>query len=226
MPGQAEFRIGCEVCLPDGSSYGRLLRLVVDPVARQVSHLVVEPSQQPVGRLVPVDLVAKGGDKVVLSCGEETVDKLEEAEETRFVQGDADEWGAAPGEVLSWPYFGLGGAGVGWMGVGALGTVGAEMAGPRAVIRDRIPTGEVDIRRGEPVHATDGEIGRVRGLVVDADHNVTHVLLDEGHLWGHKRVAIPISAVTSVENGVHVALSKEAVKELPPVELTGIEEGS
>jgi hypothetical protein len=39
-------------------------------------------------------------------------------------------------------------------------------------------------------------------LVIDpSDHRVTHVLLDEGHLWGEKRVAIPIGAVTRVDDG-------------------------
>jgi hypothetical protein len=37
----------------------------------------------------------------------------------------------------------------------------------------------VKIRRGQRVHASDGEIGKVRGLVVDPDDDsVTHVLLD------------------------------------------------
>jgi hypothetical protein len=62
----------------------------------------------------------------------------------------------------------------------------------------------------------------VQGLVIDpSDHHVTHFLLDEGHLWGHKRVAIPISAVAEVgAEGVRVSLSKDEVRDLPPVEVT------
>ena len=52
-----------------------------------------------------------------------------------------------------------------------------------------------------------------------ADHHVTHVLLDEGHLWGKKRVAIPIRSVTDVKNGVRLDLAKHEVRDLPPVEL-------
>ena len=70
------------------------------------------------------------------------------------------------------------------------------------------------------VHATDGAIGRVQGLVIEpSDHHVTHVLLDEGHLWGLKRVAIPIGAVASVENGVHLKLTKDEVHDLPEIDL-------
>ena len=49
---------------------------------------------------------------------------------------------------------------------------------------------------------------------------MTHVLLDEGHLWGQKRVAVPISAVTGVEvDGVRLNLTKDEVRDLPPVDL-------
>ena len=46
---------------------------------------------------------------------------------------------------------------------------------------------------------------------------VTHVLLQEGHLWGQKEVAIPIGAVTDAEAGIRLNLSKEQVENLPPV---------
>jgi hypothetical protein len=45
---------------------------------------------------------------------------------------------------------------------------------------------------------------------------VTHVLLQEGHLWGRREVAIPASAVTKVENGIWLSLTKEQVEGLPP----------
>jgi len=92
--------------------------------------------------------------------------------------------------------------------------------GPQAITSDRVPTGEVEVRRGEHVQATDGPIGKVQGLIVDpADHHVTHVLLDEGHLWGKKQVAIPIGAVTGVDDGVQLNLTKDEVGDLPPVDL-------
>jgi hypothetical protein len=95
---------------------------------------------------------------------------------------------------------------------------------PRVVYEDRVPLGEVRIRRGGRVHASDGRIGRVRGLVVDADdERVTHILLGEGHLWGHREVAIPIAAVASITaEGVSVLISKHHIKELPPVEVLGL----
>ena len=76
------------------------------------------------------------------------------------------------------------------------------------------------MRRGEHVHATDGNIGRVQGLVIDPrSHHVTHVLLQEGHLWGRKEVAIPISAVTGVERRYRLSITKQEVQDLPPVDI-------
>jgi hypothetical protein len=58
-------------------------------------------------------------------------------------------------------------------------------AGPgqaRMVIEDVEPVGESDVGPGEPVHAVDGEIGRVQGFLVDpANRRATQLLLQEGH---------------------------------------------
>jgi len=88
------------------------------------------------------------------------------------------------------------------------------------VVVDTVPLGEVAIRRGDPVHATDGDIGKVQGLVINpADRHVTHVLLQEGHLWGRKEVAIPISDVTGVDDGIQLNITKQQVEDLAPVDV-------
>lgn len=69
------------------------------------------------------------------------------------------------------------------------------------------------------MHAVDGDIGKVQGLIVDTtDHRVSHVLPEEGHLWADKTVAIPFSEVRSVKDGVAVRLTKEQVRDLPAVD--------
>ncbi len=84
-----------------------------------------------------------------------------------------------------------------------------------------LPPGEIGVRRDEVVHASDGEIGKVEGLVIDsAQGHVTHVLLQEGHLWGKKQVAIPISAVEKIDTGITVNLTKSEIESLPAVGVT------
>src|SRR5262249_2314799 len=95
---------------------------------------------------------------------------------------------------------------------------GTQPGHPRMIIEDVVPVGETDVGPGEHVHATDGEIGRVQGFFVDSgDHRVTHVLLQEGHFWGRKEVAIPISAVTGFDGGIRSTMAKKRAEELPRV---------
>src|ERR1019366_10280115 len=158
---------------------------------------------------VPLNLVDATSDEVRLRCTLAEFEKLDWAEETRFLPGSGSYAGYSPGQALSWPYFGLGG-GVG-MGTGSVS---------QPIIVDKVPLGEVAVRRGDQVHATDGAIGRVQGLVIEpGDHHVTHVLLQEGPLWGRKEVAIPIGVVREIEGGIRLTLTKQEVKDLPVVEL-------
>ena len=48
---------------------------------------------------------------------------------------------------------------------------------------------------------------------------MTHVLLQEGHLWGRKEVAIPITAVARTDDGIRLSITKDEVRDLPPVDI-------
>ncbi len=197
-----QFRIGSEAVCTDGPC-GEVTQVVVDPVAKAVTHLVVEPKHRSgLGRLVPLDLIdtdAGTGD-LRLRCTRAEFEHLPGAEENEFLPGSEGYPGYREDEVLSWPYF------------------GGNVSPPVTV--DTLPVGEVAVRRGEPVHATDGPIGHVQGLVIDAgSRQVTHVLLQEGHIWGRKEVAIPIAAVIDVEAGIELNLTKQEVEDLPAVDI-------
>jgi sporulation protein YlmC with PRC-barrel domain len=204
MAETTQFTIGADATCTDGVC-GEVSRVVVDPVAGTVTHLVVEPKhRQGLGRLVPLDLVDATSGEIRLRCTVAAFEKLDDAEETLFLPGTGGYGGYGPGQVLAWPYYGL-----------AVGNVSPPLT------YDKVPLGEVAVRRGEQVHASDGDIGRVQGLVIDArDRHVTHVLLQEGHLWGRKEVAIPIGAVTGVDrDGISLNITKQQVEDLPPVEV-------
>jgi sporulation protein YlmC with PRC-barrel domain len=207
MSESEQFTIGEHAHCSDGTR-GRVIRVIVDPVSESITHLVIEPGHKKSrARLVPLDLVDASGDQLRLRCDQAGFDKLDPAEETRFMPGAGTHPGYGPDQVGYWPYYALGPEGMG----------GTEVVG--TLTYDTVPQGEVDVQRGDPVQATDGDIGRVQGLVIDRDsHHVTHVLLQEGHLWGRRQVAIPISAVTSTDNGILLSIPKQAVRELPPVD--------
>lgn len=215
MSEVTRFEIGATVRCSDGVC-GKLLSAVVDPVARVATHIVVEPEHRwGLGRLIPLDQVAGTNGDVQLRCTLAEFERYESAEETEFLTEAGAEWGYQ-GQVLTWPYYGLG------LGrLGGLDDYGGNA--PQPIVYDKLPVGEVAVRRGQPVEATDGRIGKVQGLVIDpSDGHVTHVLLQEGHLWGRREVTLPISAVASVgagDEGVRLNLSKDDVDQLPQVDV-------
>jgi PRC-barrel domain len=213
----ARFKIGAEVSASDGSC-GKLAGVIVDPVARKLTHLIVDPHRHHgLGRLVPIESVESDGDPIQLSCTTAEFEQQDDAEETHFVRPSDEAWSYAGGQAYAWPHYELGL--VGGMGAGGMGDIGQPDT-PQPLVTDRVPTGEVEMRRGDKVHASDGWIGSVKGLVVDpADNHVTHVLLEEGHLFGRKRVAIPIGKAAKFEDEVHVELTKQEIEALPPVGL-------
>ena len=212
---ETSFTIGAKASCTDGEC-GEVRRVVVDPVARTLTHLVVEPKGRlGLARLVPVDLAGPAGastHEIRIRCTLADFARLDPAEDTQFIPGTRGYAAYGTDQVLSWPYYGLGGP-PGPMDL-------AEERVSETVTYDTVPLGEVEVRRDDRVEATDGAIGRVQGLVIDpGTHHVTHVLLQEGHLWGRKQVAIPIRAVTRVDDGIAVSLTRQQVQDLPPVDI-------
>ncbi len=203
--GEAErFKIGARVDATDGRC-GHLTRVIFDPISESLTHLVVEPRHdEERGRLVPVDLVTGvEGDLIRLNCTKQEFERLDAAEDEQFLPADVTAYGYGD-HAATWPYYGL--------------AMPLRHDRDDPMFIDRVPLGEVEIRRGDPVRARDGLAGAVQGLVVDpADHHVTHVLLQEGHVWGRKQVAIPIGAANRVGDETRVDLTKAEIEALPPV---------
>jgi hypothetical protein len=226
-----EYIVGSEVTGSDGIC-GDLRRIIVDPVAQTITHLVVQPKHHHgEGHLVPIELADSAGNRIQLRCTTSEFQGLEDSEETHFLPGAADDGSYTEDQKRADPaYSGMAGGGgmaglgpapaMGGLGVGGLAAMGRGPARHAIVTEDQVPAGDIQICGGEPVHATDGAIGRVQGLAVNpSDHHVTHVLLDDGHLWGKKRVAIPISAVDHVDDSVRLNLAKDQVRDLPAIEV-------
>jgi len=210
-----EFKLGARASCSDGHC-GEVSRTILDPASRSVTHLVIEHKHQSgSGRLVPIDLVDTAGGEITLRC---TLAEFEEFDASEDVELAGDDYGGGYGEPESVQGYGN----VGGMGVGASASgMGIGMGlghRTRTYVTDNVPLGEAEVARHESVHALDGEIGKVEGFIVSSDdHKVTHVLLQEGHRWGRKEVAIPVSAITAVDEGIRLNLTKQQVEDLPPL---------
>jgi hypothetical protein len=206
--------IGSDAVGSDGYR-GEVLAVVVDPAARTVTHLVVEPKgRQGLARLVPLDLVdlvdlaGTAPGPVRLGCTEAEFKALPAAEETlaEFVPGYPD-----PVQLLP----------PGWRGAGGpTADGGAVPRIPEQETIDVIPPGEVEEHRGEHVHAADGNIGHLRALRIDpGSRRVTHVLIREGPAWDRKDVAIPAAQVAGFDDGIRLSITRQQVRDLPPASI-------
>ena len=191
----AEFTLGARASCPDGFC-GVVSRTILDPAARTVTHLVIGPRHGEGGRLVPLDLVEAAAGEIRLRCTLDEFGRLDPAEK---VIGDT------------------------WSGAGDYSSRGLGQGRRRPlVVEHAVPLGETKVERHQSVNAVDGEIGQVEGVMVNpADEKVTHILLQEGHLWGRKQVAIPVSAVASIEDGIRLNITKRQVEDLPPLGQSG-----
>ena len=200
--------IGNDALCSDGYR-GEVRAVVIDPAARTVTHIAVEPhGRLGLARLVPLDLVDAASGQIRLRCTEAEFMNLDAAEETlaEFALGQP-----VPVQLLP----------PGWRGTGEPSADGGSILriDEKETI-DVVPAGEVEEHGGDHVHATDGDTGQVRGFRIDTGTGaLTHVLLREGHAWGRRDVAIPFDAVVGLDDGIRLSLTREQVRDLPPVDI-------
>jgi sporulation protein YlmC with PRC-barrel domain len=195
--------IGSDAVSSDGFR-GEVKSVVIDPADRTVTHLVVEPEGRAgLARLVSLDIVDATTGGIQLQCTGEEFRNLPPAEETL---GEGFPGNEGPVQVLP----------PGWRDAGIPTVEGGTI--PRIGEQENVslvPPGEVE-QRGDHVHATDGDIGQVRAIVIDpGSRAITHVLLREGHLWGRKEVAIPAGQIARFDDGIRLRMSKQQVQDLP-----------
>jgi sporulation protein YlmC with PRC-barrel domain len=208
----ARLQLGSPVACADGP-FGELADIVIDPIQKRVTHLVVQPREWPaVGRLVPVELAEDDGQGGLrLRCSAEEAGELPTVQESVYLRtGEVPkqdpQWDVGVEDVLTLPYYASPGA--------DLYPPGLEW--PVSITFDRVPKGEVEVRRASAVTSADGHhLGHVEAFLVDGDE-ITHLVLERGHLWGRRDVTIPIGAVAKVEtDSVTLSLSKDDVGALP-----------
>jgi len=204
---QVTLAIGAATVCTDGFP-GELKSLVVNPRARAVTHLVIEPEHaQGLARLVPLDHADAAAKPIRLGYTEAEFKNLSPAEETlaEFVPGYE-----VPVQLLP--------AGEGWRAAGGPIADGDAIT-PQ--IREMetiplVPDTEVEESRGDQVHATDGHVGQFHGLAVNPDSGEVLAVLVKRHPWGHGEIAIPVGMVSGFEAGVQLSITKQEVKDLAP----------
>jgi uncharacterized membrane protein len=206
----AEISVNAEVECSDGPG-GETITVIVNPVTGKVTHLVVEDKHapDPTPRLVPVDqIAATSSDRVRLRCTKAELAAMHPFVTTHYVRTQRTDYHQAlRGDLAG----GFANPHMSPYAVPERGVVSKEV--------ERIPVGELAVRRGTRVAATDGPIGEVEELLVDASsEHITHLVLLESHFLGKKEITLPISAIDRLEDDtVYLKLDKEAIERLPSI---------
>lgn len=183
----------------DGQSVG----VIIDPMTWQVTHFLIQESRlSHTEHLVPAcSVVDTTPDLVRLRCSKSelaAMPPLVESEHNRIDR--ATFVGGAYSGRYGWPYV-------------VLETI------LKSAKREHISPGELIVRRGSRVRATDGPVGQVDEFLVDpTTRHITHLVLREGHPWGPKDVMVPFSEIEGAREGaILLRLDKHAVDSLPSI---------
>ena len=182
---------------------GRSTYVIVNPVLRKVTYVVVKERAAPhAERLVGLKWVDRTTpDLILLSCTRDRFSKMLPFVETEYRRDRLPDFRYPADDYVVSPY--------------------RVPVQTRTVLvkHQRIPPGELAIRRGARVRATDGRVGEVDEFLVDPeDSHITHLVLREGHLWDQEEVTIPVSEIDRIEEDtVFLKLNKRGVQALPGI---------
>ena len=197
-----EVPLGAKVRCTDGVG-GESTQVIVNPIDQQITHLVVQDKQlKPTEHLVPVvQIESSSSDEIRLKCTIAELEAMEPLVETEYIRNDHPDYD----NYLLMPY-----------------AVMPASVPYTPVESENVPAGQLAVRRGTLLEATDGYVGKVDELLIDqVKGNITHVISHQGHLWRKREIAIPLSAIDRVEEEtVYLNLDKQAVDALPGIPIT------
>ena len=183
--------------------------MLINPVVEKVTHVVVKEDSSNTEYIVPLEMISETIAGIIqLRCSKAELEKMEPFIKTTFVEEPLPGIGFGYGDEM--------------YGVGSyyyMPYVIPELTVQVPVEQQQIPPGELAIRRGTGVEATDGHVGRVDEFVVNPENgHITHLVMREGHLWGQKEVIIPLSAIGDTrDDTVFLKLNKQQIESLPGI---------
>lgn len=185
--------------------------MIINVGTRVLTHLVVEPTHaHGVSHLVPANLATETDGVVTVCCSHKQFDQLPFADDGPLLASPTGTWPTGPEQMPALPSF--------ERDVGAMPAPSGsnEISTPSPLTHGGGTVGNIELRRGDPVQAIDGFIGKVRGVVIArGSRHLTHLLLDEGHLWEKKEVGVPVGDISDGDDVLHLDLTREELRLLP-----------
>lgn len=216
-----QFNTGANVFTADGDHVGDITRVVMNPVSKEITHIVVEKGFLfTEDKVVPVDHVAAATrDGVTLRpiAGDDELDAFPAYEETHFVPTErVDTLPAEPAYSAHTMYW--------YPPVGYSSMYGVNSAFPNYPLSNfvqaearNIPEGTVALQEGASIIDQNGEhVGDLERVYTDSTSGrATHLLISDGFLLKEHRL-VPANWINYVmEDKVHLSVDAEFVNELP-----------
>ena len=194
-----KLELGTSIRCADGATR-ELVDVVIDSSSSRVTHLVIRPAQHAEdARLVPISLASRvedGESEISLNCGAADLERFDPVHKFEILRA-----GERPNEDPKWD------VGVEDIVVAsnyaptAFGDYGGSLDSDVTISYDRVPKGEIELRHASSVYSADGHhLGSVDAVVVDDGDRLTHLLLERGHLWWKREVALPAESISKFES--------------------------
>ena len=202
--------LGRSVELTEGAAQ-QLADVVIDSGSKRVTHLVVQPRDHgEEARLVPVGLAEEpgGGAELSLRCSAKDLERFDLVHEFEVLHAgerpkEDPKWDVGVEDIVVTPTY----------APTAFGEYAGAGAGDSevSISYDRVPKGEIELRRASSVYSSDGHhLGSLEGVVVGDNDRLTELFFQRGHLWWKREVAVPAEAISKFESDmVKLSLKKD-----------------
>jgi len=194
-----KLELGTLIRCADGATR-ELVDVVIDSSSSRVTHLVIRPAQHAEdARLVPISLASRAEDgesEISLNCGAADLERFDPVHKFEILRAgerpnEDPKWDVGVEDIVVAPNY----------APTAFGDYGGSLDSDVTISYDRVPKGEIELRHASSVYSADGHhLGSVDAVVVDDGDRLTHLLLERGHLWWKREVALPADAISKFES--------------------------
>ena len=194
-----KLELGTSIRCADGATR-ELVDVVIDSSSSRVTHLVIRPAQHAEdARLVPISLASRAEDgesEISLNCGAADLERFDPVHKFEILRAgerpnEDPKWDVGVEDIVVAPNY----------APTAFGDYGGSLDSDVTISYDRVPKGEIELRHASSVYSADGHhLGSVDAVVVDDDDRLTHLLLERGHLWWKREVALPADSISKFES--------------------------
>lgn len=202
-----DIELGTPVFGPEGR-LGTIEAIVMHPSEERVTHLVVRHGRLfSTSKVVPIEAVAASSqERTWVRLDQDAFDRLPDFLKQHYTN--------EPPESMGEPFRQLSPTGVLWPSTLVGWYLPAEVSEPTSLLDENLPPGELSLKAGTEVFATDGKVGRVEEVRVDPATGRASALVVRRGMFFHRDVSLPIDWVAEIGERVRLNRSRAELDRL------------